>query len=142
MQGGATRQQHTTTTTTDRRYDHLDDAARAALPRGESLRMCHDRAMEFWRAAVEPVLRHGCFSYADGTGGGSAAANGTGGGARGSSGGGGSSGATLVVSHMHTLRLIVAELDGISADELRNLDIPTATPLVYRLDAEVGACRV
>jgi len=44
----------------------------------------------------------------------------------------------LIVAHGNSLRAIVKYLDKISDDEIPNLDIPTAQPLVYELDASLS----
>lgn len=41
---------------------------------------------------------------------------------------------TLVVAHGNSLRALVKHLDGISDDEIAELNIPTGIPLVYELD--------
>ncbi|MGH9024765.1 MAG: phosphoglyceromutase [Acidimicrobiia bacterium] len=41
---------------------------------------------------------------------------------------------TLVSAHGNSLRALVKELDGISDDEIADLNIPTGVPLVYRFD--------
>lgn len=40
----------------------------------------------------------------------------------------------LVVSHGNTLRALIKEIDSISDDEIVLLEVPTARPLLYRLD--------
>jgi 2,3-bisphosphoglycerate-dependent phosphoglycerate mutase len=40
----------------------------------------------------------------------------------------------LIAAHGNTLRALVKHLDGISADEITGLNIPTGVPLVYELD--------
>lgn len=40
----------------------------------------------------------------------------------------------LVVSHGNTLRALIKLLDGISDDEIAQLEVPTARPLLYRVD--------
>jgi 2,3-bisphosphoglycerate-dependent phosphoglycerate mutase len=40
----------------------------------------------------------------------------------------------LIAAHGNTLRALVKHLDGISADEICELNIPTGVPLVYDLD--------
>jgi 2,3-bisphosphoglycerate-dependent phosphoglycerate mutase len=42
----------------------------------------------------------------------------------------------LVTAHGNSLRALVKHLDGISDDEISELNIPTGIPLVYRLDAD------
>jgi 2,3-bisphosphoglycerate-dependent phosphoglycerate mutase len=44
---------------------------------------------------------------------------------------------TLVAAHGNSLRAIVKHLDGISDDDIAGLNIPTAQPLVYRLDEDL-----
>lgn len=85
---------------------HLPD-----MPLAESLPACRERTWRYWRHSILPKLQELLHQPRVGppTG-------------------------VLVVSHMHTIRLLVAELDGISGDELRNLDIPTAVPLLYEID--------
>jgi len=41
----------------------------------------------------------------------------------------------LVAAHGNSLRALVKHLDGISDDDIAELNIPTGIPLVYRLDA-------
>ena len=43
-------------------------------------------------------------------------------------------GRTLVVAHGNSLRALVKHLEGLSDDEVENLEIPTAHPLVYEFD--------
>jgi len=40
----------------------------------------------------------------------------------------------LVTAHGNSLRALVKHLDGISDDEIAELNIPTGIPLVYELD--------
>ena len=42
----------------------------------------------------------------------------------------------LVTAHGNSLRALVKHLDGISDEEISELNIPTGIPLVYRLDAD------
>jgi 2,3-bisphosphoglycerate-dependent phosphoglycerate mutase len=42
---------------------------------------------------------------------------------------------TLVTAHGNSLRALVKHLDGISDEEIVDLNIPTGQPLVYELDA-------
>jgi 2,3-bisphosphoglycerate-dependent phosphoglycerate mutase len=41
----------------------------------------------------------------------------------------------LVTAHGNSLRALVKHLDGVSDDDIAELNIPTGIPLVYRLDA-------
>jgi 2,3-bisphosphoglycerate-dependent phosphoglycerate mutase len=43
----------------------------------------------------------------------------------------------LVTAHGNSLRALVKHLDGISDDDIAELNIPTGIPLVYRLDANL-----
>mmetsp|Transcript_32824 Transcript_32824/g.49503 ORF Transcript_32824/g.49503 Transcript_32824/m.49503 type:complete len:284 (+) Transcript_32824:137-988(+) len=43
----------------------------------------------------------------------------------------------LVAAHGNSLRALVKHLDGIAADEIAELNIPTGTPLVYELDDDL-----
>ncbi len=43
----------------------------------------------------------------------------------------------IVAAHGNSLRALVKHLNGISDDEIVNLNIPTGVPLVYELDAEL-----
>lgn len=43
----------------------------------------------------------------------------------------------LIVAHGNSLRALVKHLDGISEDDIVELNIPTGIPLVYELDAEL-----
>ncbi|MGB7200736.1 MAG: 2,3-diphosphoglycerate-dependent phosphoglycerate mutase [Pyrinomonadaceae bacterium] len=44
----------------------------------------------------------------------------------------------IVAAHGNSLRALVKHLDGISDDEIVNLNIPTGVPLVYELDLELN----
>lgn len=44
----------------------------------------------------------------------------------------------LVAAHGNSLRALVKHLDGISDDEIANLNIPTGIPLVYELDGDLS----
>lgn len=44
----------------------------------------------------------------------------------------------LVAAHGNSLRALVKHLDGISEDEIAELNIPTGTPLVYELDDDMS----
>ena len=46
-------------------------------------------------------------------------------------------GAVLIAAHGNSLRALVKHLDGISDEEIPELNIPTGIPRVYRLDAEL-----
>jgi 2,3-bisphosphoglycerate-dependent phosphoglycerate mutase len=43
----------------------------------------------------------------------------------------------LVAAHGNSLRALIKYLDGVSDDDIVGLNIPTARPLVYELDAEL-----
>jgi len=43
----------------------------------------------------------------------------------------------LIAAHGNSLRALVKHLDGISDEEIPELNIPTGIPRVYRLDAEL-----
>ena len=43
----------------------------------------------------------------------------------------------IIAAHGNTLRALVQHLDGISEDEISNLNIPTGVPLVYELDDDL-----
>lgn len=43
----------------------------------------------------------------------------------------------LVASHGNSLRALVKQLDGISDDDIANVNIPTGIPLVYQLDGNL-----
>lgn len=43
----------------------------------------------------------------------------------------------LVVAHGNSLRALVKHLDGISDEDIAELNIPTGIPLVYRLDEDL-----
>jgi len=47
----------------------------------------------------------------------------------------------LIVAHGNSLRALVKHLDGISDEEIVNLNIPTGIPLVYELDADLQPIR-
>jgi 2,3-bisphosphoglycerate-dependent phosphoglycerate mutase len=44
---------------------------------------------------------------------------------------------TLVAAHGNSLRALVKHLEGISDDDIADLNIPTGNPLVYELDADL-----
>ena len=46
-------------------------------------------------------------------------------------------GAVLIAAHGNSLRALVKHLDGISDEEIPELNIPTGIPRVYRLDANL-----
>ncbi|MGI8609203.1 MAG: 2,3-diphosphoglycerate-dependent phosphoglycerate mutase [Candidatus Dormibacteria bacterium] len=46
-------------------------------------------------------------------------------------------GCVLVAAHGNSLRALVKHLDGVSEEEIVNLNIPTGIPLVYELDQEL-----
>jgi len=50
-------------------------------------------------------------------------------------------GTVLVVAHGNSLRALVKHLDGISDDEITELNIPTGVPLVYDLDEHARPTR-
>ena len=43
----------------------------------------------------------------------------------------------LIAAHGNSLRALIKHLDGMGEDEIVNLNIPTARPLVYELDAQL-----
>ncbi len=43
----------------------------------------------------------------------------------------------MVVAHGNSLRAMVKMLDGVSDDEITELNIPTGVPLLYELDAHL-----
>lgn len=47
----------------------------------------------------------------------------------------------LVVAHGNSLRALIKYLDGISDADIVNLNVPTGTPLVYELDADLKPLR-
>ena len=47
----------------------------------------------------------------------------------------------LIAAHGNSLRALVKYLDGIGEDDIVNLNIPTARPLVYELDADLKPIR-
>ena len=47
----------------------------------------------------------------------------------------------LIAAHGNSLRALIKYLDGISDDEIVGLNIPTAQPLVYELDADLRPIR-
>jgi 2,3-bisphosphoglycerate-dependent phosphoglycerate mutase len=47
----------------------------------------------------------------------------------------------LVAAHGNSLRALIKYLDGVGDDEIVNLNIPTAQPLVYELDAALKPIR-
>ena len=48
---------------------------------------------------------------------------------------------TLVAAHGNSIRALVKHLDGISDDDIVNLNIPNGIPLVYELDADLKPIR-
>ena len=42
----------------------------------------------------------------------------------------------IVVAHGNSLRSLIMELDRLSPDEVMQVELPTASPLVYRLNAD------
>ncbi|MCX7996874.1 MAG: 2,3-diphosphoglycerate-dependent phosphoglycerate mutase [Patescibacteria group bacterium] len=47
----------------------------------------------------------------------------------------------IIVAHGNSLRALVKHLDGLTEDEVLELNIPTGIPLVYELDAELKPIR-
>ena len=47
----------------------------------------------------------------------------------------------LIAAHGNSLRALIKYLDGMGEDEIVNLNIPTARPLVYELDADLRPIR-
>jgi len=45
----------------------------------------------------------------------------------------------LISAHGNSLRALIKYLDGLSDNDIVNLDIPTGTPLVYEFDANLKA---
>ena len=43
----------------------------------------------------------------------------------------------LIAAHGNSLRALVKHLDGVSDEEISELNIPTGIPLVYRLDSDL-----
>lgn len=79
-------------------------------PVAESLPETRERVWAYWQESILPTLLNLVDSNQSGT--------------------------VLVVSHLHTIRLLIAELDGLSREELFSLEIPTAVPLLYEVDRE------
>ena len=50
-------------------------------------------------------------------------------------------GRALVVAHGNSLRALVKHLDGLSDEEVSDLEIPAGYPLVYELDGEAKPAR-
>ncbi|MHB8669689.1 MAG: 2,3-diphosphoglycerate-dependent phosphoglycerate mutase [Acidimicrobiales bacterium] len=101
----------------DERYAAL---APDALPSGECLADVIARVLPYWHDAVVPDLR------AAGPGAGSG------------SGAGPGPGVVLVAAHGNSLRALVKHLDGVSDDDICELNIPTGFPLVYSLGADMA----
>lgn len=40
----------------------------------------------------------------------------------------------MIVSHANTIRTLIKHIDGISDEDIKGMSIPTAIPLLYRLD--------
>eukprot|EP00635_Sarcinochrysidales_sp_CCMP3193_P011689 CAMPEP_0118904284 /NCGR_PEP_ID=MMETSP1166-20130328/8816_1 /TAXON_ID=1104430 /ORGANISM="Chrysoreinhardia sp, Strain CCMP3193" /LENGTH=619 /DNA_ID=CAMNT_0006843539 /DNA_START=17 /DNA_END=1876 /DNA_ORIENTATION=+ len=107
------------------------DFLRGRLPRAESLPDTRERVWDYWRHHIVPCL--GDLLTGD-TGGKKVGGTGKKVGKdverrkkRG----------VLVVSHLHTIRLLISELDGLDASELYGLEVPNAVPLVYGVDARL-----
>ena len=83
----------------DPRYGHLTD-----IPLAESLEDCQVRVVQAWEDILEDIRRGSPEQGAQGIA---------------------SSNYSLVVAHANTLRALVMHLDGISADEIEGLNIPT-----------------
>jgi 2,3-bisphosphoglycerate-dependent phosphoglycerate mutase len=47
----------------------------------------------------------------------------------------------LVAAHGNSLRALIKHLDGISDDDIAQLNIPTGQPLVYELDEDLKPLR-
>jgi 2,3-bisphosphoglycerate-dependent phosphoglycerate mutase len=47
----------------------------------------------------------------------------------------------LIAAHGNSLRALVKYLDGVAEDEITEVNIPTAVPLVYELDADLKPVR-
>ncbi|KAL7567973.1 hypothetical protein ACA910_019681 [Epithemia clementina (nom. ined.)] len=94
----------------DPRYSHLTD-----IPSAESLEDCQVRAVRAWNDIVASMQQN--------SGDGSGVA---------------SSKNSLVVAHANTLRALVMHLDGINADEIEALNIPTAIPFYYDIHMKTG----
>ena len=47
----------------------------------------------------------------------------------------------LIAAHGNSLRALVKHLDGVSEDEIVELNIPTGIPLVYELDEDLRPIR-
>ena len=47
----------------------------------------------------------------------------------------------IIVAHGNSLRALVKHLDGISDEDIVELNIPTGIPLVYELDADLKPLR-
>ncbi|KAJ8602804.1 hypothetical protein CTAYLR_002627 [Chrysophaeum taylorii] len=82
--------------------------ASGELPRAESIPQARERVELFWRRVIMEKLRELVE--------------------------GGRGGGLLVVSHLHTIRLLISELDGLAREAELALDVPTAVPLLYEVD--------
>ncbi len=80
------------------------------IPRSESLADCSARVRLCWKELIEPALRSG------------------------------KRGGVLVTAHGNSLRALCMMLDNLTEDEVAELNIPTASPLVYEF--EEGTMRV
>eukprot|EP00617_Octactis_speculum_P015856 CAMPEP_0185750658 /NCGR_PEP_ID=MMETSP1174-20130828/9438_1 /TAXON_ID=35687 /ORGANISM="Dictyocha speculum, Strain CCMP1381" /LENGTH=322 /DNA_ID=CAMNT_0028427293 /DNA_START=127 /DNA_END=1095 /DNA_ORIENTATION=+ len=87
----------------DGRYDHVSPAL---LPYGESLGMCLERVVPYWRDNILPSVKKGR--------------------------------RVIVAAHNNVIRSLIHHIDGVSLKDLEGLEIPTALPLVYRLDPTNG----
>ena len=47
----------------------------------------------------------------------------------------------VIAAHGNSLRALIKHLDGVSDDDIVNLNIPTARPLVYELDDQLKPIR-
>lgn len=82
-----------------------------SVPRTESLEDCQVRVVKAWKDIVEDAKK------ADGDI---------------------DSSHSLVVAHANTLRALVMDIDGIPAEEIEDLNIPTGIPFYYNICKETG----
>ncbi len=95
-------------------YSQFHDARYTAIPAEarpvtESLKDVTARLLPYWYDAIVPDLRAAAAQQA----------------------------CVLVVSHGNTLRALIKHLDGLSDEQVAELNVPTGTPLVYELGQEM-----
>ena len=105
----------------DARYRHL----RSDIPLAESLEDCQARVIQAWNDILNDIAGSGRMASASCS-------------TTTSNVDVSDSPHSLVVAHANTLRALVMHLDGISANEIEGLNIPTAIPFYYDIGIESG----